>query len=281
MPLKPWWMWLTESLLAFFILLMMLSFIMGAYNFATSLDFSLNVEPGSVATSLITSLFSIVVVVVIPGIGYFLYRQGKAWLAPYFDEYLDTQVYQLQHSELMELAMRRVNVDAANSEITLRNIGWLCYRSSDDPSPLFIRAGGQLPLEAQYLRPFIELQEMNFLEKKITHQIDLEVCQHNSQVIFSETQTHDIKKSKNLIIAKSWLPLAQRPKKSPWSIRVRVDGKMLAIHLYQWSKISQQHIKGERLVDGEISRQMQRLVNESDGLTGISLDDLLGEQVHS
>lgn len=282
MPRKLDWNYLTGRLMGILAVMILVGLwlligfytLTGAYRYLASLKLSTE----GVLAGLVTSGASLLIVSILVGGLYLIYRLFKRWIAPELANYVVEQDWKAHQQALMRRAMERVGNSPDTHWLTLQNAGWICYRHVDDQQPVLIQAVGQIPQETRYLRPFIELMQNSLLDEKVEHQIKIEVCQHNNNIIFDEMQTHHLQYSQNLLIAKNWLAVEELSRRSPWSLRVRVDGKLLAIHLFKWSKFNEAQLASEKLMDGEISRKLQHLVEKNDGVTGMSLDELLNDQ---
>jgi hypothetical protein len=177
-------------------------------------------------------------------------------------------------------AMRRVNIDLFQSDFMLHDLGLLVYRDANDKYPELLRVH-PIPKKAHYLRPFVALQLWQQQMPKATP-VTLELCEEHSRVLYQyDTVAVWDESDTTLILPTTWLDVTNVEKDlrdKNWSIRVQVDGKLLALHLVYWSKFDEDDIAKEHRRDGEISPKLRRLMEQERDSTNINLDDLLADQ---
>lgn len=182
-----------------------------------------------------------------------------------------------QEKRLIQTTMQRVNNDPSRSRFIIKDIGLLVYEDITS-TPKVIRSQ-PVPLEARYLRPFAEVEDQKLVRSDTPIRVELEICEEHAAVLFKETMNLD--QSRQICIASQMLDTqtAQADLDDKhWSVRVRVDGQLIALHIFTWSKIGLRHIEAEAVRDGEISSKMRQLLKKEAGLTSISLDELLAER---
>lgn len=157
--------------------------------------------------------------------------------------------------------------------LDLDDVGVVAYHG--DTSPDIARLDPITP-DATHLRPFIVI-DLPYEKGRGT--IRFELFDETGEKRFEASNLYQLTRGRNFITTKTWLPLEQDRPGGRWSLRVSIGDKPLAVHEFQMREGYTGEMRSVIREDGEIDPWLiDRLSEEEDARTGMSLDDLLADQ---
>jgi hypothetical protein len=169
-------------------------------------------------------------------------------------------------------AVQRAGLDAANTPVLPVDMGVFAHKG--DEQPHLYRTKG-VPLDADYVQPFVQLR----LPQRARGKITFEIIDDQGETLFARTEEHDLQRGRNLVVPTRRLPVhdALDMDEGRWSLRVSADGVLLAEHRIRWQEPADEFVAENLAEDGEISNELRAAMAES-RLEKMSLDDLLSFQ---
>ncbi len=171
-------------------------------------------------------------------------------------------------------AARRAGIELDGAKVYPIDIGVMSFSADGAPR---IHRTTQIPDDVDYIQPFVQIHLPLIARGRVRFEIHDAV---GEAVFIHETET-PLSKGANLVTPAARLPIHDvLDFEGAWELRVVVDGVPLAVLPMDWretgSRLLRQHIQE----DGEISNELQALVDDS-RLGRMSLDELLSRQEES
>ncbi len=168
-------------------------------------------------------------------------------------------------------AMRRAGYVTDEDYVQVSDVGLLAYRDIDGPR--LVRYGDVLT-DTEFLRPFVEL----WLPHKARGSVRLELVDGQGRLRYADQQRYELSRGYNTILPDTWLPLRGKVDRAEdWQLRVLAGDTVLAVHTFGWRRVGGGAIQRYVESDGELSPELQRLL-DSKPREAISLSDLLDDQ---
>lgn len=168
-------------------------------------------------------------------------------------------------------AVRAAGIDASETPVLPVDVGVLAYK--DDQPPALYRTRPVLD-DADSIQPFVQLR----LATRATGKIRFEVTDADGQTVFVHEDFHNLQAGLNLISPSARLRLHPgHAMHRRWQMRVSADGILIAQHAFEWAENPDKVIRRHVQVDGELSPEIRKLLEDSPA-ERVSLDDLLAEQ---
>lgn len=157
--------------------------------------------------------------------------------------------------------------------LDLDDIGVVAYHG--DSSPDIGRLDPVRP-DATHLRPFIVI-DLPYEKGRGT--IRFELFDETGEKRFEASNLYQLTRGRNFITTKTWLPLEQDRPGGRWNLRVSIGDKPLAMHEFEMREGYTGEMRSVIREDGEVDPWLiDRLSEQEDSRTGMSLDDLLADQ---
>jgi hypothetical protein len=158
--------------------------------------------------------------------------------------------------------------------LDLDDVGVVAYHG--DSSPDIARLDPIAP-DATHLRPFVVI-DLPYEKGRGT--IRFELFDETGEKRFEASNLYQLTRGRNFITTKTWLPLEENRSGGRWSLRVSIGDKPLAVHDFEMREGYTGEMRSMVREDGEIDPWLiDRLSEQEDTPTGMSLDDLLADQV--
>jgi hypothetical protein len=168
-------------------------------------------------------------------------------------------------------AMRRAAYDASPDYVQVTDIGLLAYRTSTEPK--LVRYGDVLA-DTHYLRPFAEL----WLPHRSRGAVRFELLDSLGNLRFADENRYELQRGKNTLLPRTWLPLREKAiHPGTWQFRLLAGDTVLAEHTFGWREVGGGVIQQYVDSDGEISPELQALLDVKPQ-DAVSLADLLSDQ---
>jgi len=163
-------------------------------------------------------------------------------------------------------------LDASKTPVLPVDIGVFGHRG--DSTPRLYRTR-RVPMDVDYLQPFIQLR----LPKRAKGQITFEIIDDHGETLFFRAEKHELPRGRTLVVPSRRLPVhdALDMDEGNWTLRVRVGDTLLAEHSFGWIEGVDEFVAENIAEDGEISNELRAAMAES-RLQKMSLDDLLAFQ---
>jgi hypothetical protein len=185
------------------------------------------------------------------------------------DEPSGTQIY----AHALD-AVRRAGIDPAQSPVLPIDLGLMAFRGNQQPA---LHRTRPVLDDADFVQPFVQLK----LATRAAGKVRFEIVDSDGQLIFIHEDYHQLKPGLNLITPAARLPIHDaQAKHGDWLLRLSADGILLAEHRFAWLESTEKVIRRHVQVDGELSNEMRRLLDDSRP-EKMSLDELLAEQERS
>lgn len=157
--------------------------------------------------------------------------------------------------------------------LDLDDVGVVAYHGDDSPD---IARLDPIAPDATHLRPFIVI-DLPYEKGRGT--IRFELFDDEGEKRFEASNLYQLTRGRNFITTKTWLPLAENRSGGRWSLRVSIGDKPLAVHEFEMREGYAGEMRSVIHEDGEIDPWLiDRLSEQEDTRTGMSLEDLLADQ---
>ncbi|MBN1966563.1 MAG: hypothetical protein JW910_18065 [Anaerolineae bacterium] len=168
-------------------------------------------------------------------------------------------------------AMQRAGHDPVESPVRLADVGLLVYDGSDAP---YVEREDRLPVEADYVRPFMVLRSPQAAQGKIR----FELIDGDGVRRFIDETPWRFQAGETFVYPQTWLPLRNLEAfGGNWTLRVYAAGTLIGAHEFRWRDPGggefREYIDG----DGEFTDQLYDEFKKV-RLHRLSLEDLLAEQ---
>jgi hypothetical protein len=172
-------------------------------------------------------------------------------------------------------AAQQADFDVLPDGVLPMDIGVLAYRADDD-QPVIIREG-QIPDDAAYLQPFLELRVPSAMEGSL----NFEVLDHSGNLVYKRRVPHNFARGRNLVLTPTRMRVGEDLSlMDGWHLRVWSGDVMIADHTLNWTDAGtydEKPIAAHIGEDGELSVELRQAL-ETLTEQPVSLDDLLSSQ---
>ncbi|MEQ8674512.1 MAG: hypothetical protein RLP44_04335 [Aggregatilineales bacterium] len=168
-------------------------------------------------------------------------------------------------------AVRRAGLDPAVVRVLPVDLGVISFRGDDKP---VIHRTQPVDDDCDYVQPYVQLR----VPVDANGRIKFEIYDEVGQKIFAHEDRYDLQRGRNLIMPSSRLPVHdEQNMDGRWRIAISADGMPLATYEFRWQETEDVEFRRHVLQDGEISNELQALLEDSQP-GQLSLDDLLAAQ---
>lgn len=170
-------------------------------------------------------------------------------------------------------AVQNAGLDVTELPVVPVDLGVFAHQIGDSTPQLY--RNNRVPKDIDYIQPFVQLR----LPKRARGKITFEIIDDTGEVVFRRSDQHDLNRGRNLVVPAARLPVhdALDMEEGGWSLNIKADGMLLAIHHFDWLEPSDNFVADHLTDDGEISQELRAAMAES-RLEDMSLDELLSFQ---
>ncbi len=128
--------------------------------------------------------------------------------------------------------------------------------------------------DSDYVQPYVQLR----VPVDANGRIKFEIFDDSGQKVFAHEDRYELQRGRNLIMPSARLPVHdEQDMDGRWKITISADGMPLATYEFRWRATEDVEFHRHVSQDGEISNELQALLEDSQ-LGQISIDDLLAAQ---
>lgn len=168
-------------------------------------------------------------------------------------------------------AVRRAGLDPDSVRVLPVDIGVLSFRGDEKP---VIHRTQAVDDDSDYVQPYVQLR----VPVDANGRIKFEIFDDSGQKVFAHEDRYELQRGRNLIMPSSRLPVHdEQDMNGRWKITISADGMPLATYEFRWRATEDVEFHRHVSQDGEISNELQALLEDSQ-LGQISIDDLLAAQ---
>ncbi|MBL8130443.1 MAG: hypothetical protein JNL42_01190 [Anaerolineae bacterium] len=168
-------------------------------------------------------------------------------------------------------AARNAGIAPESAQVYPVDVGFMAFSGDDDP---IVYRTSAIPTDMDYIQPYIQLHLPVRAQGKVTFEIRDAVGER----IFVHEIQRELSPGDNLITPAARLPVHDELDfDGAWELRISANGIPVAVHRITWRESSSRLIRQHIQEDGEISRELKTLVEDS-RLGRLSLDEMLSDQ---
>jgi len=239
--------------------------------------------PGSAIEPYLIALFWLFVgLAVVAGAAFLIHKlatfqveaQRNPWVSnrPSPAEQFREDALRLANKNGVPRATRRLNKYQVGTPRIIVDVGVLVYEHEHDEP--HITRHQPLPLDAQFLRPYLQIWAM----RRHTVDIAFEFVDASDRVVFRDATKHKLRERRG-VTCQNWLPIQgiSVDQNDTWSLRAYINDELVADHHLKWGTFRWDDLKAESPADGELSKHLTNALKTGQ-IDTISLDDLLEPQ---
>ncbi|MBK8024288.1 MAG: hypothetical protein IPK19_23360 [Chloroflexi bacterium] len=168
-------------------------------------------------------------------------------------------------------AAREAGIDVDSARVYPVDLGLMAFSGDEDP---IVYRTSAIPTDMDYLQPYIQLH----LPVRAHGKIRFEIRDAVGERIFVHEVQRDLMPGDNLVTPAARLPIHdQLDFDGAWELRISANDQPMAVHRLTWRETGSRLIRQHIQADGEISRELKTLVEDS-RLGRLSLDEMLADQ---